>query len=770
MSGRIGPQGLGAAAVAALWLLAGGCDNGDSGRGGGGLPGGAGGKGDCVGELCEATGPVKDAICEVDVADTPDNEGAKDVPMDPDYVAKVLSCDFADLGPKGLRAAAIAVRSAAYWQMATEDEVCTSDLLFCPDYSCDGTPSEKFREAAQETRGQYLSFNDVVTYGFYVPGVEIGEEYAETCEHPDEDSRVTINDGKKADKVEQSVIGKVAEEDDDTYGQNRGAMSIEVIACLEAKDTSPHDILRFFYGEDIEISQAPVDRDCVEDEGYDARFKFTAKRDDTDDELDWADYGVRVTDGDKADDDGEDTALAQSGEQGEAGIENLRAGKDYTVWMREKDQSDWEKCDQDLSSDEEKTTVQADIEFEIGDEGQVTGCKLDKAEAGELVLRVLLESDGNLDWSNIRTTISDSGSSAGSGDGKELLTRRAATKAWASVDGLDRDEEHFVWLREGTSDWERCDGEVPKIADSEQNVSVDVKASGGKLDSCEIAVGDDDTFELELTAENSDNSTGTTDSEIDWDDYEAGAGTGSSPADGKTKTLSDSGSKGLAEIDGLPQDSNVNVFVRKSGDWTKCANRVESPDDRLQAKLFVRFEDGDMKECSVGRDDTRDTSGTPDPEPEPDPDPEPDPEPDPDPDPDPDPEPSGTTGGEDDGGDTDGGDTGAESGDVYDGGDDRDDDDDDGGYDDGGYDDDGGYGDDDPYGDDDDDGGGWDPNADDDGGGSDPFGDDESGGETDGDTDGAGAEGGGGCSVNGSTPSPALGLLMLLAGWIRRRR
>ena len=159
--------------------------------------------------------------------------------MDPDYVAKVLSCDFADLGPKGLRAAAIAVRSAAYWQMAADDEVCTSDLLFCPDYSCDGTPSEKFREAATETRGQYLSFDDVVTYGFYVPGEELGEEHAETCEHPDEDSRVTINDGKKGDKVEQSTIGKVAEEDDDNYGQNRGAMSVEVIACLEAKDTSP---------------------------------------------------------------------------------------------------------------------------------------------------------------------------------------------------------------------------------------------------------------------------------------------------------------------------------------------------------------------------------------------------------------------------------------------------------------------------------------------------------------------------------------------------
>ncbi|MEM6990235.1 MAG: hypothetical protein AAF721_07055, partial [Myxococcota bacterium] len=578
--------------------MSGGCD--DEGGRESGLPGG-GGKADCVGEACEANGPIKTAICEVNVADAANDKVIEDIAMDPDYVAKVLQCDFEKLGPVGLRAAAVAVRSTAYWQMASGKEVCSSDLLHCPNYTCDGTPSEKFREAAEATRGQYLSFNDTVTYGYYLAGEEFNEASV-SCQHPIEDERVTYNDDLSGDDVKQSPLGKRSETTDANYGQNRGAMSVAALECLDARGDSMGDILRFFYGKDIEISQTPVDRDCPQDTAFDARFKVNLSNAAEGKNIKWADYGVRVTEGSSTE--GPDTALDDVGGLGEAGIKNLEPGKTYKVSLRNKDQSDWKVCDADFKSKVAKEVVQLNVVATLAVDSAVDGCKVEQNEPDQFAMQMLLETeDESVDWAEYSVTASTSRSDAGNADGAKVDGRKSDKKAVAAITGLKQNTKHFAFLRKGTDDWKACDGEIPKVADTEQKVSLKVDfGKDGVIDKCDVVAGDDDQFTLEMTAENSKNSKGTDASDIKWDEFEAGATTEKSTTGIKSKKLSDSGTKGLVELADLEQDQSHFVWLRKSGDWTRCLNRVGSPDARLPATLFARFDNGTLKECAVGRD------------------------------------------------------------------------------------------------------------------------------------------------------------------------
>jgi MYXO-CTERM domain-containing protein len=103
-------------------------------------------------------------------------------------------------------------------------------------------------------------------YGFYVAGAR---QTPPECRGGSEDPTgtehwVTYNEGLSGDALEQSRIGWV---DPGNYA-NRGCMSQNGSHCLSTAGRSWDQILRFYYGSDIEIVRA--EGECVTATGIDA--------------------------------------------------------------------------------------------------------------------------------------------------------------------------------------------------------------------------------------------------------------------------------------------------------------------------------------------------------------------------------------------------------------------------------------------------------------------------------------------------------------------
>ncbi len=236
--------------LAAALLLATGCDDPGGGRGRG--VEGSVGKGDCNGWACEAeaglpVGPLAEAFCEIEV------RGEGSVPTETEYLANVIYCENGDADLESLKAMAIAARSVAYWEMGVNADICDDDR--CQVFSCPGEPSPIHYRAVEETSGMYLFYGDEVTYGFNVRGSETIP--SSLCQPVQTEEWVTHNLGRQGEDVEQTELGWVSDPGDAAYGQNRGCMSRLGMQCLASElDYDYEDILRYYYGADIQIGQA----------------------------------------------------------------------------------------------------------------------------------------------------------------------------------------------------------------------------------------------------------------------------------------------------------------------------------------------------------------------------------------------------------------------------------------------------------------------------------------------------------------------------------
>src|SRR5690606_12309592 len=109
-----------------------------------------------------------------------------------------------------------------------------------------------------ETSGLYLNYQGVMVYAFYVAGGSntsppscVGTPGVGT------ENWVTYNEGNAGTDVEQTALGWVFNPGEPGYGQNRGCMSQWGARCLENSKGYDHEqILRFYYGEDTNITQA----------------------------------------------------------------------------------------------------------------------------------------------------------------------------------------------------------------------------------------------------------------------------------------------------------------------------------------------------------------------------------------------------------------------------------------------------------------------------------------------------------------------------------
>jgi hypothetical protein len=202
-----------------------------------------------IGSLDQAVyAPLAQAYCTVDVGWV---GNTKD--METDYLPRVVACENGAADGAALRAQAIAARTTAYYYMGTQGYVCDSQA--CQVYTCGAQPQAKHHQAVADTAGQYLMYNNTVVYGFYVAGdpwTSGPSCVGNTANHSTE-KYVTYNQGRTGSDVQQTSLGWVHPAN---YA-NRGCMSQNGSKCLSNGGYSHSQILRFYYGADIIIEQAP---------------------------------------------------------------------------------------------------------------------------------------------------------------------------------------------------------------------------------------------------------------------------------------------------------------------------------------------------------------------------------------------------------------------------------------------------------------------------------------------------------------------------------
>lgn len=198
-----------------------------------------------------------DAICSIDVK----NKGNK--AMETEYLPNVLACEApGQAGLEMLKAQAIAARSYAYYHAIANGEICNGQG--CQVFSCGRTPTELHKQAVEETSGVILRYNENLTIGFYVAGDSSPDSQCvgNSSGVANTERWVTYNEGKSGDDIDQSRIAWRHKPSDRDWGQNRGALSQWGAHCLaENMDYSSTDILRFFYGDDVEFQQ--TEGSCV---------------------------------------------------------------------------------------------------------------------------------------------------------------------------------------------------------------------------------------------------------------------------------------------------------------------------------------------------------------------------------------------------------------------------------------------------------------------------------------------------------------------------
>lgn len=187
------------------------------------------------------------AYCEAMV------QGVGLVDVETDYLPHVVNCENGGAAFEALKAQAVAARTYLYYRLDRTGSIAdgTSDQV----YSCGREPREEHYEAVRQTEGVVLQYGERTIAGFFVAGSR--NQPAPDCRGSTDDPTnteryVTYNEGLAGDEITQTTLGFV--HPTNTY--NRGCMSQNGGHCLAGVGWGYEDILRFYYGADIEIVRA----------------------------------------------------------------------------------------------------------------------------------------------------------------------------------------------------------------------------------------------------------------------------------------------------------------------------------------------------------------------------------------------------------------------------------------------------------------------------------------------------------------------------------
>lgn len=187
------------------------------------------------------------AQCTVDVV------GVGTIDVESDYLPHVVQCENGAAAPAALAAQAVAARSYLYYRLATGDGT-ISDGQGDQVYSCGRDPAPEHVTAVQETAGQVLQYQGTPVAAFFVAGAlqDPPDCQGGTDDPTGTEQYVTYNQGLSGDAITQTSLGFV----DPSNHANRGCMSQNGSNCLAQAGDDVDTILRFYYGDDIEIVQA----------------------------------------------------------------------------------------------------------------------------------------------------------------------------------------------------------------------------------------------------------------------------------------------------------------------------------------------------------------------------------------------------------------------------------------------------------------------------------------------------------------------------------
>ncbi len=197
----------------------------------------------------ETWGQPLDAICTVNVQ----NRGA--VEVETDYLAHVVACENGAADTEALKAQAVAARSYMYYKIRQAGASEIGDGQHDQVYTCGRPPAQRHYDAVTATSGQILRYNNTYVAAFYVAGAI---PTTSTCipasgdRDPTNTERyVTYNEGLSGTGIEQTSLGWVNAQN----WPNRGCQSQNGANCLSQRGRTWPEILRFYYGEDIGITE-----------------------------------------------------------------------------------------------------------------------------------------------------------------------------------------------------------------------------------------------------------------------------------------------------------------------------------------------------------------------------------------------------------------------------------------------------------------------------------------------------------------------------------
>lgn len=185
------------------------------------------------------------AICTVDVT------GAGIKQVETDYIPHVVACENGAADTEALKAQAVAARTYMHYKVNNEGSIC--DGTKCQVYTCANKPQQRHYDAASATAGQVLMWGGVVICAFYVAGAKPSTASCQALPGDEDptgtEKYVTYNEGKSGADVTQSPLGWV----DPGNKYNRGCKSQNGAHCLSLKGRPYPEILRFYYGADIQL-------------------------------------------------------------------------------------------------------------------------------------------------------------------------------------------------------------------------------------------------------------------------------------------------------------------------------------------------------------------------------------------------------------------------------------------------------------------------------------------------------------------------------------
>ena len=198
------------------------------------------------------------AFCSAEVIVSAEPRETVVVDVETEYLPRVVNCENGGAAFEALKAQAVSARTYLYYRLARTGDIAdgTSDQVF----GCDREPREEHYEAVRATQGEVLQYMEETIAGFYVAGSrQTPPECRGGTDDPTNTERfVTYNEGLSGDGVEQTTLGWV--NPGNIY--NRGCLSQNGSHCLAESGWGYEDILRFYYGTDIELVTA--EGACVE--------------------------------------------------------------------------------------------------------------------------------------------------------------------------------------------------------------------------------------------------------------------------------------------------------------------------------------------------------------------------------------------------------------------------------------------------------------------------------------------------------------------------